>query len=55
VTYLVQAGSLKKAFKGIEDVMNGTMIDYDAAAIDSTNLMDVFEHGKQDKPENENK
>ena len=55
VTYLVQAGSLKKAFKGIEDVMNGTMVDYDAAAIDSTNLMDVFEYGKQDKPENENK
>ncbi len=55
VTYLVQAASLKKAFKGIEDVMNGTTVDYDAAAIDSTNLMDVFEYGKQDKPENENK
>ena len=39
----MQAASLKGAFKGIEDVMNGTMIDYDAAAIDSTKLVDVFE------------
>ena len=51
VTYLVQAASLKKAFKGIEDVMNGTMIDYDAAAIDSTKLMDVFEYGKKSDDE----
>jgi hypothetical protein len=26
--------------------MNGTMIDYDAAAIDSTKVMDVFEYTK---------
>ena len=51
VTYLVQAASLKKAFKGIEDVMNGTMIDYDAAAIDSTKLMDVFECSKKSEDE----
>lgn len=45
--YLVQAASLKDAFKGIEDVMNGTMIDYDAAAIDGTNLLDVYEYKKE--------
>ena len=45
--YLVQAASLKDAFKGIEDVMSGTMIDYDAAAIDSTNLLDVYEYKKE--------
>ena len=46
--YLVQAASLKDAFKGIEDVMSGTMIDYDAAAIDGTNLLDVYEYNKED-------
>ncbi len=55
ITYLVQAANLKSAFKGIEDVMNGTMIDYDAAAIDSTNIFDVFEYKKSDKPEYEEK
>lgn len=53
VTYLVQAANLKSAFKGIEDVMNGTMIDYDAAAIDGTNIMDVFEYKKSEETENE--
>ena len=45
--YLVQAASLKDAFKGIEDVMSGTMIDYDAAAIDGTSLLDVYEYKKE--------
>jgi hypothetical protein len=49
VTYLVQAASLKYAFKGIEEVMGGTMIDYEAAAIDGTKLMDVFEHTEPGK------
>ncbi len=56
VTYLVQAASLKSALKGIEEVMGGTMIDYDAAAITDTKLMDVFEYkksDKEDKPEYE--
>ena len=51
VVYLVQAGSLKGAFKGVEDVMNGTTIDYDAAAIDSTKVMDVFEYAKSEEYE----
>jgi hypothetical protein len=51
VVYLVQAASLKGAFKGVEDVMNGTMIDYDAAAIDSTKVMDVFEYTKPKEEE----
>ena len=48
VTYLVQASSLKSALKGIEEVMSGTMIDYDAAALTGTSLMDVFEYAKQE-------
>lgn len=51
VVYLVQAASLKGAFKGVEDVMNGAMIDYDAAAIDSTKVMDVFEYAKSEEYE----
>jgi len=49
VTYLVQARSLRNAFTNIEDVMAGTMIDYDAAAITDTKLMDVFEYKKSDE------
>lgn len=49
VTYLVQAGTPKKAIVGIEDVMSGTMIDYEACAVDGTALMDVFEYGKESK------
>ena len=45
-TYLVQARSLNGAMKAIDEVMRGTMIDYDAAAITDTKLMDVFEYGK---------
>ena len=46
VTYLVQAARLKKAVVGIEDVMSGTMIDYEACAVDETKIMDVFEYKK---------
>ena len=53
VTYLVQAGNLKGAMKGIEEVMGGTMIDYDTAAISDSKLIDVFEYTKSDKPETE--
>ena len=48
VTYLVQAGSLNKAMKSIDEVMSGTMIDYDAAAISDTKLVEVFEYAKSD-------
>lgn len=42
VTYLVNAESLKGAFRNIESVMAGTMIDYDAASIAETKIIDVF-------------
>ena len=31
--------------------MGGTMIDYVIASVSETTLMDVFEYGKNDKPE----
>ena len=42
VTYLVNAESMKGAFRNIEQVMSGTMIDYEAASIAETKIMNVF-------------
>ena len=47
VTYLVQANSLEQARKNTEEVMNGTMIDYEFASVTETKILDVFE--KQSK------
>ena len=43
VTYLVQAGSLEEARKNTEEVMNGTMIDYEFVSVTETKMLDVFE------------
>ena len=51
VTYLVQATNLNRAMKNVDTVMGGTMIDYDAASISDTKLMDVFEYGKGNEAE----
>ena len=49
VQYLVQAGSFDVAKKHIEEVMDGTMIDYDIEKVEETAYMDVFECTEQDK------
>lgn len=43
VTYLVQADSLEQARKNTEEVMRGTMIDYEFASVTETKILDVFE------------
>ena len=43
VTYLVQANSLEQARKNTEEVMNGTMIDYEFVSVTETKIFDVFE------------
>jgi len=48
VTYLVQAATLDGAVKNINEVMDGTMIDYEKSNIAETKVMDVFEYA-QDK------
>lgn len=60
VNYLVHADSLRQAVKSIDEVMGGTMIDYEIASVAETQIMDVFEHNKilkkdevNDKPEYE--
>ena len=44
VTYLVQAKSLARALRYIDEVMGKTMIDYGVVGLNETKLMDVFEH-----------
>ena len=53
VTYLVQAARLKKAVTSIEDVMSGTMIDYEECAVNDSKIMDVFEYVKKESEEGE--
>ena len=56
VFYLVNAGSINSAIKNIDEVMGGTMIDYQTINVSETNVMDVFEYKqkeKDDKPEYE--
>lgn len=47
VTYLVQASDLHRAMKNVDEVMQGTMIGYEACAIDETKIFDVFEHSSK--------
>lgn len=51
VTYLVQGGTVQSAVKNVEEVMNGTAIDYVIAAVTETKIMDVFEHTAQSTKE----
>ena len=61
VIYLVQAKSLARALRYIDEVMGKTMIDYDVVGLNDTPIMDVFEHNgpgakkeeKNDVPEYE--
>lgn len=50
VTYLVQANSLERARRYIDEAMGSTMIDYEWKSLSDTKILDVFEyHDKKDK------
>ena len=51
VTYLVQAATLDGAVKNTNEVMDGTMIDYEKSNIAETKIMDVFEYKKEEDNE----
>jgi hypothetical protein len=59
IYYLVQAGTVQRAVKAIDEVMGKTMIDYNISSIAETSIVDVFEHKLKkdneadDKPEYE--
>lgn len=55
VTYLVQAKSLARALRYIDEVMGKTMIDYDTVGINETKIFDVFEHESKVETEKESK
>ena len=52
VTYLVQAKSLARALRYVDEAMGKTMIDYDIVGLNETKIYDVFEHNA---PSSENK
>ncbi len=55
VIYLVQAKSLARALRYIDEVMGKTMIDYEVVGLNDTPIMDVFEHhGPDEKKEEKN-
>lgn len=47
IYYLVQASNIELARKYIDEVMQGTMIDYQIKTITETITMDVFEHNNK--------
>jgi len=51
VYYLVQAATLDGAVKNINEVMGGTMIDYEKSTVSETKILDVFEYKKKDEKE----
>ena len=53
VCYLVQAASFNGAVKNIDEVMGGTMIDYEIISVQETSLWDVFEYGAKNDSEPE--
>lgn len=42
VSYLVNAGNINTAIKGIDEIMCGTMIDYQTCNVSETRIIDVF-------------
>lgn len=49
VTYLVHAENFNQAVKNVDEVMGGTMIDYQIISIAETQIMDVFEYHPKEK------
>ena len=52
VNYLVNAGSFNLALKNINEIMEGTMIDYQTCNLTETKIMDVFEYKIKNKESN---
>lgn len=55
VCYLVNAGAINSAIKNIEEVMSGTMIDYNTLNASETSIMDVFEYKSETSKQKSNK
>lgn len=44
VNYLVQAKSIERAKRYVDEVMGDTIIDYELKSLSETKIFDVFEH-----------
>ena len=51
--YLVQASTLSRAVRNIDEVMEGTMIDYLISSVTETPIMDVFFYKAKDDAESD--
>ena len=48
-TYLVNAGSLPTAVRGVDELMSGTATDYATVSVAETQIMDVYEYRKEEE------
>lgn len=53
--YLVQAKSIERARRYVDEVMGRSMIDYEVKSLSETKIMDVFEHKAPVKKEDSDK
>lgn len=53
ITYLVQAKSMHRALKNIDEIMGKSLADYEVVGLQETKVLDVFEHQLQTKKEEE--
>lgn len=55
VYYLVNAGNINSALKNVDEIMGGTMIDYQTCNLTETQIIDVFEYNKKTETTSESK
>ena len=55
VYYLVNAGNINSALKNVDEIMGGTMIDYQTCNLTETQVIDVFEYKKKTETTSESK
>lgn len=52
--YLIQAKSIERAKRYVDEVMGKTIIDYELKSLSESKIMDVFEYHDSDKAEDSN-
>ena len=55
VYYLVNAGNINSALKNVDEIMSGTIIDYQTCNLTETQIIDVFEYKKKTETTSESK
>lgn len=55
VYYLVNAGNINSALKNVDEIMSGTIVDYQTCNLSETQIIDVFEYKKKTETTSESK